>query len=279
MGARVPRIVPRIDFAATPRRRYIDAVTAPEPSRGSQMSGEILEAAASEVEGIVVSEVIVGDHEPSPERGRGGVAVLLTVAAVVAAVIGFRAAIISSSASESWQSALRTEVKRSASATEDVRYLYQTELPLAFQIIQARIVQGEMLAAAQGQTGAAKQGLLIEAGIQAQIISGISSSSDLATKPEYALTSGGLDLGQRLADLRAEQPAMVALDPDGLEAAGDKLANKAEVLSLALIPTSVAAFLGVLSQPFRRRRVLLLRLGTVALAGGAAMALIVEVLA
>ena len=34
------------------------------------MAGEMLELSASEVEGVVVSEVIVGDHEPSPERGR-----------------------------------------------------------------------------------------------------------------------------------------------------------------------------------------------------------------
>jgi hypothetical protein len=243
------------------------------------MAGEMLELSASEVEGVVVSEVIVGDHEPSPERGRGGVAILLTVAAVVAALIGFRAALISHSASDSWQSALRTDVKRSAAAMEDVSYLYQTELPIAMRIVEARIVQGEMLAAAQGQSGASKQGLLLEAGVEAEIITGLSPSSPLATGADYALASGGLDLGKRLADLRAQHPESLALDPDGLEATGDHLAHKAEMMTFALLPTSAAAFLGVLSQPFRRRRLLLLRLGAVALAGGAAMALIVEVLA
>ena len=43
----------------------------------------------------------------------------------------------------------------------------------------------------------------------------------------------------------------------------------------ALLPASAAAFLGVLAQPFRRRRLLLLRLGSAALAGGAIMALAV----
>jgi hypothetical protein len=243
------------------------------------MAGEMLEAEASEVEGVLVSEVIVGDHVPSPEHGRGGVAILLTVAAIVAAAIGFRAAAISSSASESWQSALRTEVQRSAAAMEDVRYLYQSEFPIATRILQARVVQAEMLAAAQGQSGAAKQALLIEAGVQAEIISGLSPSSELATKADYALASGGFDLARRLADLRAKSPDMLALDPDGLEATGDRLANKAQLMTFALIPTSIAAFLGVLSQPIRRRRVLLLRLGAAALAGGTAMALIVEVMA
>jgi hypothetical protein len=45
---------------------------------------------------------------------------------------------------------------------EDVRYLYQTELPMAVRIVEARIVRAEMLAAAQGQSGAAKQALLLE---------------------------------------------------------------------------------------------------------------------
>jgi hypothetical protein len=245
------------------------------------MTGEMLEAAASETEGVVMSEIIVAGPGGDRERhnDHGGVAVLLTVAAIVAAGIGYGASLASNSASESWQSALRTEVKRSAAAMEDVRYLYQAELPIADRILEARVLQAEMLAEAQGQSGASKQGLLLEAGIQAEIISAFSSSSELASKPDYALTTGGLDLGKRLADLRAQNPEILALDPDGLETTGDQLANKAELLTFALMPTSVAAFLGVLSQPFRRRRLLLLRLGAVALAGGAAMALFVWVTA
>ena len=243
------------------------------------MAGETLESTASRSPAVAVSEMAVNGHESGHDRGHAGVAILLTVAAIVAATIGFRAAMISSSASESWQSALRTEVKRSAAALEDVRYLYQTELPMAVRIVEARIVGAEMLAAAQGQSGAAKQALLLEASVQDQIISAISSSSNLATKPDYALPSGGFDLGKRLADLRAQYPAQLALDPDGLQATGDRLANKADLVSLALIPTSVAAFLGVLAQPFRRRRTLLLRLGELALAGGAVMAVAVEVFA
>src|SRR5450830_1480725 len=241
------------------------------------MAGEILESTASKSPAVAVSEMAGAGHDRGHESGHTGVAILLTVAAIVAATIGFRAAMISSSASESWQSALRTEVKRSAAALEDVRYLYQTELPMAVRILEARVVGAEMLAAAQGQSGAAKQALLLEASVQDQIISAISSSSNLATKPDYALPSGGFDLGKRLADLRVQYSALLALDPDSLQATGDRLANKAELVSLALIPTSVAAFLGVLAQPFRRRRTLLLRLGVLALAGGAVMAVAVGV--
>ena len=233
------------------------------------MTGELVEPIVTESRDFVVSEI----SEPGQEHGHAGVAILLTVAAVVAALIGVGAAMTSSSASESWQSALRTEVKRSAGAIEDVRYLYQTELPIAARIVQVRIVEAELLAASQGESGATKQALLMEASVQAQVASALSSSSDLATTSDYALASGGLDLGKRLAALRAKSPSLLALDPDGLEASGDKLAHKAELLMTALLPTSAAAFLGVLAQPFRRRRLLLLRLGSVTLAGGAIMAL------
>jgi hypothetical protein len=215
----------------------------------------------------------------SSERGHGGVAVLLATAAVVAAIIGARASMVSSAASESWQSALRTEVKRSAGAMEDVRYLYQTEMPVAIRILQARLVQGELQVAAAATTGPAREALLLEADVQAGIIDGLTSSSNLAGKAAYALPSGGFDLGKRLADLRAQNPALVTLDPDGLEVAGDNLAHKADLLTLALLPTSIGAFLGVLAQPFKRRRGLLLAAGSAALAMGVIVALGVEVMA
>ncbi|MGA3057784.1 MAG: hypothetical protein ABSE70_07085 [Candidatus Limnocylindrales bacterium] len=237
--------------------------------------GELFEPTESESSAVAVSEMAVA----SPERGHGGVAILLTIAAVVAAIVGARVSMVSSAASDSWQSALRAEVKRSAGAMDDVRYLYQTELPVAIRILEARLVQGELQAAAATTTGLAGEALQVEADVQAGIASGLISSSDLAAKPDYALPSGGFDLGKRLADLRAQNPALMALDPDGLEAAGDKLAHKAELLTLALFPTSIGAFLGVLAQPFKRRRGLLLAAGSAALAAGALMALGVEALA
>lgn len=238
-------------------------------------SGELFEPAASESSAVTGSEMAVA----STERGHSGVALLLATAAVVAAIIGARASFVSNAASDSWQSALRTEVKRSAAAMEDVRYLYQSELPVAIRILEAQLLQGELQAAAAIETGPAKQALQSEADVQAGIIAGLSSSSNLAGKPAYALPSGGFDLAKRLADLGAQYPALVALDPNSLETAGDGLAHEAEMLTLAMLPTSIGAFLGVLAQPFKRRRGLLLAAGSVAVAAGAVMALGVEVLA
>ena len=81
------------------------------------MPGEPFEQATIETPAVAVSEIEVASHD----RGYGGVAVLLAIAAVVAAIIGASASMISGSASDSWQSALRTEVKRSAAAMNDVQ--------------------------------------------------------------------------------------------------------------------------------------------------------------
>ena len=238
------------------------------------MTGEILETTAVEARAVAAAEIVVPAGESG--HGHGGVATLLTVAAVVAAIIGFRAAIVSNSASNSWQTALRTEVKRSAAAMGDVRLLYEAELPVALRILEARTIQAELLAAAQQQSGPARAALVMEANVQSQIITALSPSSDLATNTDYSLSSGGFDLGKALADLRSQNPDLVSLNPDKLESSGDQQAHKAQLLTFALIPTSFSALLGVLAQPLKRRRTLLLRLGAVALGIGAILALAVE---
>jgi hypothetical protein len=213
------------------------------------------------------------------DRGPGMIAVLLAAAAVLAAVVGTRASIVSNDASDSWQSALRSEVKRSAAAMEDVRYLYQSELPVAIRILEARLLQTAATADAVKAGGAAKLALQVEADTQASVLEALITSSELASKADYALSSGGFDLAKRLADLRAENPDLLALDPDGLQATGDALATRANLLMLSLFPAGLGALLGAIGQPFKRRRGLLLAAGWIALGAGGAMALAVEVMA
>ncbi len=144
------------------------------------------------------------DAAPAAVAGEGhghrGVALLLGTAAILAAIVGARASALSSDAGDAWQSALRTEVKRSASAIEDIRYLYQSELPIAIRILQSRLLVAELQSAAAAG-GSTAQALTFEVGVQSGLLTAIEPSSDLATGALYALPSGGLDLGKRLADL------------------------------------------------------------------------------
>ena len=239
------------------------------------MPGELFERTTIETPAVAVSEM----QETSHDRGQGGVAILLAVAAVVAAIVGARASMVSSDANDSWQSSLRTEVKRSAAAMNDVQELYQTDLPTATEILRAQILAAELQAAEPGQSPTVHQALEVEAGVQSQLALALSPGSDLAGNSTFALPSGGYDLGKRLSDIRSQNAQLLALDPDGLQATGDSLAQKALLLTYALIPTGLCALLGVLAQPLRRRRNALLGSGVVALAVGVVMAIGVEVLA
>lgn len=212
----------------------------------------------------------------APDRTEGGshaIAALLATAAVVAAIVTARASFLSSDASGNWQTALRIEVQRSAGTIEDVRYLYQTELPMAMAIAEARIRQQQFQADASTQTGAAHDALLLEASVQAALVTAQEPSSELATGTAYALPSGGFDVGRRLTDLRAGSSKIVALNPDSPQSTGDALADQASRLTIAAVPIGVCVLLGALAQPFSRWRRQLLGAGVVALLVGIVLAL------
>jgi hypothetical protein len=207
------------------------------------------------------------------------VAVLLGLAAILAAIVGVRATALSSDASDTWQSALRTEVKRSAGALADIRYLYQAEVPPVVTILATRLEEAELRAAATKETGAVADALTREADVAANVLAAISPAYELARHPAYALPGGGVNLGLRLADIRNQNPDLVALDPDSIQAQGDALGTKATAVTLPLLPIGISALFSALAQPFARHRRRLLLLASGALALGALTAVIVEVLA
>jgi hypothetical protein len=210
------------------------------------------------------------------EAGQRGVALLLAAAAVAAAIVGTRVSLIAGEASGSWQSAVRLEVKRSTGLQENVRYLYGVEVPLALTILETRtaLARLESLTPAQGGNSSA---VTIEKSVLTEILKVLDKGSDL-TGADYALSDGGVDLGKRLAELRSETPAILAIDPDATQARGDNLARKAGIMSIALIPFGLCALLGAMAQAFAARRRRLLEYGVAVLVSGVAMAAAVEVL-
>ncbi len=215
----------------------------------------------------------VGDGE-----GHRGVALLLGAVALLAAVVGARSTSLANDATDLWQSSVRTEVKRSAGALEDVRYVYQVELPVAVVVMGGRLKADELGTAAAGASGDVAATLAMETEIEKGVVTAIEGSAPLVTDPAYALPGGGVDLGQRLADERAENPDLATLDPDALAAEGDHLAGKGSSMTIALLPLGFAALFGAMAQPFWRRRRLLLGLATGAMGTGLAIALMVEAL-
>jgi len=167
-------------------------------------------------------------------------------------------------------------------ATNDVSYLYQTEFPQGVRVLPARLVAEALQSAAAGQDKQVAQVLEAEASVQQEVADGLSASTALLADPVYLLPSGGFDLGRRLADIRSsgvDGPALLSLDPAALLADGDRLGDKASLLTYALIPLGLGAFLGILAQPLAGRRRTLLAAALIALACGSLVALIVEVAA
>lgn len=205
------------------------------------------------------------------EHGHRGVALLLAATAIVAAIVAAASSSLSSSAGDTWQSALRTEAKRSAAAMKDIQTLYQTEVPQVLAVLSARAQEAQLRAAAASATGAAQQALATEADAQKAVADTLAGSVDLAGEA-YALPDGSVNLSARLTDIRGKDPALVALDPDAIMAEGDVLAARATSITFALWPLAFAALFGAMAEPFRRQRRLLLALGTVSFAVGVVVA-------
>jgi hypothetical protein len=214
---------------------------------------------------------------PKPESATRNVAALLAIAAILAALITARASFLSSDASSAWQRALRTDVKRSAAAQEDIRYLYQSEMPIAMKVETAAQRASFMRTAAGGASGSVRDRLLFEADLYDQVVTSLQPASPLSGRPDLAFPGGGIDLAKALADQRNQNPALVALDPEHDMTDGDTVALKARRVTLSTIPIAVGVLLGALAQPFGRRRRLLVALGAVAVGIGALAWFVVEV--
>ena len=125
--------------------------------------------------------------------------------------------------------------------------------------------------------GPADTAVAIEKSVQTEILKALEPSSDL-TKAGYAIDGGGIDLGKRLADLRAETPDDLKIDPDSVQAPGDALADKAVRMSYPLVLFGLCGLLGAMAGTFRQWSRRLVRAGGAVLVAGIALAAVVEVL-
>jgi hypothetical protein len=191
---------------------------------------------------------------PEHHRKSGHVAVTLAAAAVLAALLGARAAVLFDHGGGELQSAVRTEVKVGAGVVEDVRFLYEVEAPIVYRYAKAAATARALRQAAASQKGAVREQLLVEAQAQDQLAKVFRSNSEIAKTPKYALPGGAYDLGKRLADLRNRDPKLVALDPAEPERSGAKASWHATLDVATTLAPAIAFLLGALAQTFARRR-------------------------
>ncbi len=215
--------------------------------------------------------------EEQGDSKRHNVVWLLVAAAVLAAAIGVRAAIVDSNGSGDYDSAVRQDVKRGAGVTEDLRFIYSEEGPAAFQVAEARIRGEELRKAARGKSGIVRAYLLGEAGAQDQIIKTLQPTVELTSEDKYDGRGDSYDLFRRIADKRKDHPDLLTINPDATEKEGADSAKASTLLTAATIPIGFAFLFGSLTEGFPRGRRPLLVAGWVCLGIGVLFAVIVEV--
>ena len=207
------------------------------------------------------------------EQGGRAVPLLLAMAAIVAALVTARAALLGSDATSDWQRSVGDEQRRGAMLLEEVRYTYGSEGDMAMMIITADVQAQELRAVAAGQPPEVVAIVESEAQVQQQLVDLVGPSSELYTDPRYRIDSGGVDLQLRLADSRAEDAGD---DPLVALAQGDGAADTASRLMLTTLFIAGAFLLGAIAQALRRRPRILLAIGWVALESGSKAAIAVQ---
>jgi hypothetical protein len=212
-----------------------------------------------------------------PEEAKEGLvlAILLALAAAVAAVLGARAAVVSSSASGTWQTAVREEVKRSAALVEDVRYVYAVEAAVALRSAAAAVEADELRQSAGSLGDPEKTAAESQAFVRQTSADALAGAFDL-TKDRRYHEGDGYDVAARLADVRNEHPDLVALDPGATMDKGGEDSQHGWRLVAATIPAAVAFLCGSLAQGFPRYRSPLMVAGFAFLVLAAGAAVLVE---
>lgn len=207
-----------------------------------------------------------------------GVAFLLTVAAILAALIGGRASALSASASTSWDEATREKVKEAAAYVEQVRYVYGVEVPRALTLteVRLRIETLDEIIKEEPLTEATRDFLEYEKAAQEEVLKQTLSASDLAADPKYE-TENGFDPLLMLEDERAAAPQFLELHPEHLLEEGSHTSNDAIFMLASTVPIALAFLCGSLARTYSGGRRFWLVAGIVFLMAGAAWALTIEV--
>lgn len=217
-----------------------------------------------------------------PEEASGtdtGVAVLLAVAAIAAALIGGRAAILGDSGSDAWQEAVREDVRAGARIAGDVRRLYEEDVPVALRVAEAQLLGDALAQAAAAERGTVADILSAEGGANERVADSLSRGSAIAGgDPSRALELDGALVLERLAELRAERsPELAALDPDATEERGSDRSRESSLLVATTVPVGLAFMFGALAAAFPAARRRLVIAGYAAVALGVVVAIVVEV--
>jgi hypothetical protein len=190
---------------------------------------------------------IQGDGSDPGDRG---VAALALTAAILSALLAGSASWLSALADDGWQTALREELKWSAAAVEDARFVYTDQAPDIAGIDRAEARVAALREVEADSAGTAAAIARAETRTEQELAFRIRQRVGMSPAQEraYRRPDGSFDIGKRLADERNRNPDLVRLDPGARQAAGDQAERRSQAAVLATIPVAGAFALAALAR-------------------------------
>lgn len=217
--------------------------------------------------------------EPSDDANDFRVVILLSIAAIIGALIGGRAALLNDQGGDQLTDAVNADVRRGARIVGDVQRLYQEDASVALRVAEMQLLSEELAVVAGEQSDDEAEAILSgDAEANAFAAETLANSSSLLegdTLAALGLEGGGLL--DRLAEIREERSAELrALNPDALQAEAEDQLEASSRLMLLLVVVALAFLFGALAEVRSGSRRLLLIGGYACLGLAGIAGLIIE---
>jgi hypothetical protein len=206
-----------------------------------------------------------------PARTDRMIAILIVLASLTIALAVWRTNVVGSSAAEANRQGLSDALKKSAAQNEDWRKVYE-EAGYASRFAVETSAAEAMDASKDKTLKAASKNLR-----QYLLPSLQLRSEPLGTQKKYLKPDGNFDIEKRFADLGAESPDLLALDPTTSFALADRYSSEQRWLSVGLVLLAISLFwLGLAKSLSERGRAVNLTLGVGVYLVGLLFILVVE---
>jgi hypothetical protein len=181
-------------------------------------------------------------------------ALLVAAAAIVAAALGLRAAMLASEASSGWESSVRVEVREGATTVRAPLVVFD-EAQFAARVATTRFRAEEILRELDGADPVVAPTLLAESTVLMA----------LAEANGGGVGNAALDVDRQLEEELEDARIAGEPSPNEHEEDADSAGERAALTAAAAVPAGLAFLLGAAAQAFPRRRRALVALGVVAL--------------
>jgi hypothetical protein len=184
----------------------------------------------------------MSDENKQTNRLELVIAFLIAIVSLTTALAAWRTNAVGSKAGDATRQGLIDTVKKQASTNEDWRRLYEEA---GYSQSYAVTLAGVEAMEASGDPVAAVQA----ANLRKYLLPGIIVLTDpLGTDPQYLLDTGTYDLDKRFADLQAEAPDMLALDPQASFKLAEQYSSEQRWLMLGTVLLALSLFWLALSE-------------------------------